>query len=196
MRARMAIRYSGIAVELREVVLRDKPDEMTAISPKGTVPVLRLPDGTVIDESLDVMTWSLSQSDPDGWLDAYSPEIVTLIARNDDEFKIWLDKYKYADRFPERPAGEYRAEGERFLAELETRLEGQPYLCGSRITIADVALGPFVRQFAHVDQGWFAASPYPSLRTWLEDFTNSALFTGVMHKYPAWQAGDKPTVFG
>lgn len=192
----MALRYSRIAVELREVELRDKPVEMIAASPKGTVPVLVLPDGAVIDESLDIMLWSLRQYDPDDWLEDYGPDAESLIARNDEEFKVCLDRYKYAEHFPERTAVDYRTECEKFLKELEGRLQRHAYLMGARRSIADAALGPFVRQFAHVDLAWFESSDFAALREWLDDLKSSALFQSVMQKYPVWRQGNAPQVFG
>ena len=159
MRARMALRYSGIAVKIREIALRNKPRHMLQVSPKGTVPVLVLADGVVIDESLDIMHWALAQRDADDWLMAREPALAEhaqrLIAENDGAFKDALDHYKYAIRFPEKPAGTYRAEGDQFLQQLETRLNQQRYLYRDNYTLADVAIFPFVRQFAAVDEAWF-----------------------------------------
>jgi glutathione S-transferase len=187
MRARMALREAGIAVEIREIALRDKPREMLAVSPKGTVPVLVLPDSTVIDESLDIMRWALRQYDPDGWLHDETRSLA-LIADNDGAFKQALDRYKYADRYPEKPAAASRAMGEIFLQRLEDHLQRQPGLLGPAPSIADVAIFPFVRQFAMVDSGWFAAAPYPALRDWLERWLGSALFLDIMQKHPPWQS--------
>jgi len=189
MRARMALRYAGIDVEIREIILRDKPRHMLAVSPKGTVPVLVLPDGRVIDESLDIMAWALAQQDPDGWLtdDGLFQE---LIAENDGSFKQALDQYKYATRFPEKSAEVYRQQGERFLARLEALLAEHAYLLSDKLTQADVAIFPFIRQFSMVDADWFAAAPYPRLRQWLAGLLVSDLFTGVMQKQTAWQQSD------
>ena len=187
MRARMALRYAAIDVEIREIVLRDKPRHMLEISPKGTVPVLVLADGRVIDESLDIMRWALCQHDPDGWLHEEA-RALALIDDNDGPFKTALDRYKYADRHPENPAAVWRAMGETFLQELEDHLQQQSGLLGPATSIADVAIFPFVRQFAMVDSGWFAAAPYPALRSWLERWLASALFLDVMQKQPPWQS--------
>ncbi len=198
MRARMALRYSGISVELREVILREMPSSMLACSPKGTVPVLVLPDGRVIDESLDIMDWALAQSDPDGWSPATAElqaEIGSLLDENDDSFKADLDHYKYAERYPQHPAEYYRAQGERFLDRLEARLAKSRYLAGERLTVADVGIFPFVRQFAFVDKDWFDAAPYPHLQSWLAQLLESDLFNSVMQKYPRWHDGDAVTVF-
>jgi glutathione S-transferase len=185
MRARMALSYAGIQVEIREIALRDKPKHMLAVSPKGTVPVLVLPDGGVIDESLDIMIWSLNQHDPDGWLTS-DPRCAELIAENDGCFKRALDQYKYASRFPEQPAVHYRQQGEVFLTKLEELLSKHCYLLGDNLTQADIAIFPFIRQFSMVDSAWFASSPYPHLRVWLEALVASELFENIMKKYPTW----------
>jgi len=185
MRARMALRYSGVAVDLIEVSLKAKPPEMLALSPKGTVPVLSV-DGQVIDESLAIMRWALAQNDPQDWLLKEDPagQALTgaLIEENDQAFKVHLNRYKYAERYPEQPMAVYRAEGEVFLRKLDELLDGRDYLLAGHPTLADVALMPFVRQFAHVDREWFAQTPYVRLQAWLQRFLESALFTGVMQK--------------
>ncbi|QKZ03773.1 glutathione S-transferase [Pseudomonas eucalypticola] len=180
MRARMALRYSGAAVEIREVSLKAKPADMLAASPKGTVPVLLLDDGRVIDESLDIMRWALARHDPDGWLQADAEAMATLLADNDGRFKQALNRYKYAERHPEHPMTHYRDQGCEFLQVLEGRLERGPWLCGDRMSLADVALAPFVRQFRGVDLAWFAQAPYPRVREWIEAFIESSLFTAIM----------------
>lgn len=179
MRARMALRYSGVPLTTVEVSLKAKPVEMLALSPKGTVPVLVCADGRVIEQSLDIMRWALAQNDPDNWL---GPDSAALIEENDHVFKTHLDRYKYAIRYPEQPMEHYRAQGEQFLQHLEDLLGHAPYLAGDRLSLADVALAPFIRQFAHVDREWFEQAPYPHLRVWLERFLASALFTSVMAK--------------
>jgi glutathione S-transferase len=185
MRARMALHYSGIEVEIREIALRQKPAAMLAASPKGTVPVLVLPDGTVIDESLDIMRWALAQHDPQAWLnDAARSEV--LIAENDGSFKQALDRYKYAERFPEHPQQTYRAQGEHFLSQLEIQLQQHAHLLGAEPRLADIAIFPFVRQFAAVDPMWWEASPYPALRGWLAHWVESALFDSIMQKHQVW----------
>ncbi|WP_323003318.1 glutathione S-transferase [Denitromonas sp.] len=188
-RARLALWQAGVVVALREVVLRDKPAHLLEISPKGTVPVLRLPDGRVLEESLDIMLWALRQNDPDGWLTAGDgAEQAALISRNDVDFKPLLDRYKYAERFPEKPAVAWRkAAIAAHLADLETRLTGQAYLFGDTPSLADAALLPFVRQFAAVDPAWFDAAPLPALRRWLNAWLDSPLFAAVMVRHRTWQ---------
>lgn len=181
MRARMALRYSGVPLSIIEVSLKAKPAEMLALSPKGTVPVLACADGRVIEQSLDIMHWALAQHDPDHWLHGNAQ---ALIEENDNSFKIHLDRYKYAIRYPEQPMEHYRAQGAEFLQQLEHRLEHSPYLAGPTLSLADVALAPFVRQFAHVDRDWFAQTPYPRLQAWLERFLASELFIAVMTQRP------------
>lgn len=193
MRARMALRYSDCRVELREVELKHKPAALLDISAKATVPVLLCRDGWVIDESLDIMHWALQQNDPHNWLQAqYQPEMAELIEHNDTVFKRHLDHYKYADRYPELSQLEYRQQGEVFLQQLEQRLGQQAYLISEHISLADVAIFPFIRQFAHVDIHWFEHAPYPHLRSWLYQWMESALFQSVMHKHSPWQTGDRP----
>ena len=192
MRARMALRYAGLNCELREVVLRDKPQSMLEYSPKGEVPVLVVGD-EVIDESIDVMHWALNQNDPEGWL---APSgMQALIARFDEEFKPILDRYKYADQYPERSQLEYREEASPHLNELDVRLQNSEFLMSSELSFADVALFPFIRQFAHVDKAWFDASLYTALVLWLNTLLESPLFLSVMKKYPQWHAGDEVTYF-
>jgi len=181
MRARMALRYSGVPVEIVEVSLKAKPAEMLAISPKGTVPVLDA-DGQVIDESLEIMRWALAQNDPDNWLLDGDSRIAELIEANDQVFKVHLNRYKYAERYPEQPMEVYRAEGALFLQRLDELLEGRDYLLAGHPSLADIALLPFVRQFAHVDRDWFAQTPYVRLQAWLQRFLESELFTGIMKK--------------
>ena len=181
MRARMALRYCGVPVEIIEVSLKAKPAEMLAISPKGTVPVLDA-DGRVIDESLEIMRWALAQNDPQDWLLSGDARVAELIEANDQVFKGHLNRYKYAERYPEQPMEVYRAEGEMFLRRLEELLEGRDYLLTDHPSLADVALLPFVRQFAHVDREWFAQTPYVRLQAWLQRFLESELFTSIMKK--------------
>jgi glutathione S-transferase len=185
MRARMALRYSGVAVDIVEVSLKAKPAEMLALSSKGTVPVLSV-DGRVIDESLAIMHWALAQNDPQDWLLKDDPagqaQLTALIEANDQVFKVHLNRYKYAERYPEQPMEVYRAQGEVFLRQLDELLQGRDYLLAEHPSLADVALMPFIRQFAHVDREWFAQTPYVRLQDWLQRFLESGLFTGVMHK--------------
>ncbi|MGK9419530.1 glutathione S-transferase [Pseudomonas cedrina] len=181
MRARLALRYCGVPVRIIEVSLKAKPVEMLALSPKGTVPVLSV-NGEVIDESLAIMQWALARHDPDDWLLQGDPAVLALIAENDHGFKYQLDRYKYAERHPEQPMEDYRAAGEVFLRKLEQLLAQREYLLADHPSLADMALAPFVRQFAHVDREWFAGAPYPRLQRWLEWFLNSPLFISVMAK--------------
>lgn len=187
MRARMAIAAAGLRVELREVVLRNKPEQMLQASPKGTVPVLITPDGEVVDESFDIMRWALEQNDPLAWLSRYpKAEMDKLVEENDQHFKHWLDRYKYADRYPENPPVFYRQKGEQFLQRLEKKLEAHRFLCGDQPSLADNAIFPFIRQFSKVDADWFEAAPYPQLRRWLRGLIESKRFRAVMKKHKPW----------
>ena len=189
-RARMTITYASINLELREVSLANKPIEMLALSSKGTVPVLQLKD-RVIDESLEIMGWALEQSDPENWLalDSHS-EQLSLIEENDNEFKGWLDKYKYWDRFQQQTQHDYRSNAEIFIAKLERCLKTNSYLLGSKLCLADMAIFPFIRQFAFVDKPWFDQSDYPSVQRWLNQFLQLDLFGQVMEKQALWQQSD------
>lgn len=197
-RARLALQVTASRCELREVVLRDKPASMVEASPKGTVPVLIHADGSVLEESLEIMLWALQAQDPQGWL---VPEIgslgdtLHLITRNDDEFKFHLDRYKYASRHEGADASEHRTAASSFLRNLDARLAHGPWLCGGRLSLADAALAPFVRQFANTDREWFDAQTWVALLAWLNDFLESPIFQSVMSKYPKWQPGDAPTRF-
>ena len=181
MRARLALRYSGVPVRIIEVSLKAKPAEMLALSPKGTVPVLSV-EGRVIEQSLEIMQWALAQHDPDDWLLQGDPAVLALIAENDQVFKHHFNRYKYAERYPEQPMEHYRAEGEVFLQKLEGLLAEREYLLAEHLSLADAALAPFVRQFAHVDREWFAGTAYDRLQAWLHRFLESPLFTAVMAK--------------
>ena len=198
-RARLALRYAGIEVALREVVLADKPSELLEASPKGTVPVLirQTPAGTleVIDESLDIMLWALAQHDPEGWLDTDLVAASNLIDANDDQFKPWLDRYKYPGRYDDCSPDEAREQCEAFIAHLDERLRASPFLLGRRVGLADMALYSFVRQFAFVDIDRFRSSTFTSVIRWLDDFLASGLFAAVMEKYPQWRRGDAEPVF-
>jgi len=186
MRARMALKYAGIDVEIREISLRDKPKHLLAISPKATVPVLVLADGTVIDESLDIIDWALAQSDTAGWL-TEKPTARALIAENDTSFKKILDAYKYPERNPDKTQEAHRADGEVFLQKLETQLAAHPGLVGALPTLADIAIFPFIRQFRGVDIPWFeTTAPYPKLNHWLTTLMESELFKSIMQKHPTY----------
>jgi glutathione S-transferase len=191
MRARLAWLASQQVGELREVVLARKPAAMLAASPKGTVPVLVLPDGQVIDQSLEIMLWALRQHDPLNWLgdDVLMPEMLQWVARCDSEFKRHLDRYKYPNRFGLPDGMLHRDQGAVFLMELNERLATSAYLSGSIERLVDAALAPFVRQFAHTDPTWFANQAWPHLRAWLTQFEASSAYLAVMQKFDAWTPG-------
>jgi glutathione S-transferase len=192
-RARLALHASGQTVAVQEVSLRAKPAELLALSPKGTVPVLQLPDGRVLDQSLDIMRWALQTHDPHAWLAGVdAPEAQALIALNDGPFKRLLDAYKYPQRHPSRPASAWRDEAVALvLAPLDARLRQHAQLMGPNTTLVDMALLPFVRQFAKVDEAWFAHTPLRALQAWLGAHLASASFMAVMQ--PGWPApGDTP----
>jgi glutathione S-transferase len=191
MRARWAIAVSETRVVLREVKLSAKPEGMLAASPKGTVPVLLLPDGHVIDESLDIMRWALAARDPERWLEGDDP---ALIDRNDGPFKHALDRYKYPERYGVDPLV-HRAMGMAFLLELDDRLSRANQLCGSAQSLTDAAIMPFVRQFAAVDQRWFSDQPFHHLKHWLADHISSVLFNRVMLRVAPWAPGNQPLLF-
>ncbi|MCY6379595.1 glutathione S-transferase [Hoeflea prorocentri] len=199
MRARLALRSSGTAVELREVLLRDKAPEFLDASPSATVPTLVQGDGDVLDESLDIMLWALDGNDPEGWL---TPEtgsrdaMLALIEAMDGPFKESLDRYKYGTRYPGCDPLEERAKAAAILRGLEEQLQPGGYLFGGRISLADMAILPFIRQFANTDRAWFDGEDWPALRVWLERFETSERFAAIMDKYPKWQSGDAVTVFG
>jgi len=188
MRARMALVASGAEVMLREVLLKGKPAELLAASPKATVPVLVLSDGRVVEESLDVMQWALEYRDPLGWLDSVALD-SDWISECDGDFKHWLDRYKYSERYPEHTAEDYRQKAETFVQKLEDWLSVSDWVGGDAANAVDVALFPFIRQFAGVDPSWWQSAPYPSVRRWLENWLNSALFSAIMAKYPRWESG-------
>lgn len=193
MRARMALAKAGVTVELREVVLRDKPLALIEASAKATVPVLALPDGTVIDESRDILLWAFGRSDPDNWLSGIRTELAEMVVQNDGEFKKNLDRYKYSNRQSESTRDAYRDAGAKWLAVLDDRLRASAQLAGDTPTALDIAILPFIRQFANTDLKWFETSPYRSLRRWLDFWVNSELFLSIMHKYPQWKPGDPIT---
>jgi glutathione S-transferase len=186
---------SAISVELREIRLSNIPQELLRISPKATVPVLHFPDGTLFEQSLDIMNWALSVSDPQQWLTDDS-ESQQLIRQNDEDFKPLLDAYKYAERFPQLSQLEHRNNAEYFLQHLEHRLVEHAYLIADRQTTADIAIMPFIRQFAGVEPRWFEHCEYAGVRRWLNQQIESDLFKAVMRKYDFWQAGDETVYFG
>lgn len=197
MRACLGIVFAELQVELREIVLKNKPAQMLAISPKGTIPVLQLmgSDERVIEESLEILQWALTQSDPHTLLKTDLASANALIEQNDNQFKHWLDRYKYADRHPQLSQLEYRQQGELFLQVLEELLGKNRYLLGDNISIADIGIMPFVRQFAHVDREVFYSLPYPHLQQWLTDWLEHPAFQQIMVKFTPWQDGDEVVLF-
>ncbi|MEO1730773.1 MAG: glutathione S-transferase [Pseudomonadota bacterium] len=196
MRARMALWIAGITVELREVKLANKPDELIEASPKATVPVLVLADGTVIEESLAIMRWALGRSDPEGWL---SGDDAVLLEQADGPFKHHLDRYKYPSRYTheaDHGAVDHRAQGLAILKEWDARLADSAQLCGPTRTLADIALFPFIRQFANHDRAWFDAQDLPALAPWLEGHLGSDLFSAIIPKFTPWKRGDETVFFG
>jgi glutathione S-transferase len=192
MRARLAVWASGVTCEYREVKLSAKPASMLEISPKGTVPVLHLPDDGVIEQSLEIMLWALQKCDPLGWLQHQDAD---LIAENDGAFKHDLDRYKYPERH-QSDALHHRAEGVAFLSKLDQRIALRGYLAGDGYGLADAAIMPFVRQFSAVDAAWFAVLPLPALHGWLTAQLESEHFGAIMHRWTPWQEGDAPIIFG
>ncbi len=194
MRARMALLYAGIKWEHREIILRDKPAHMLEISPKGSVPVLLLPSGRVIDESLDIMLWALEQNDPDRWLpDQHRDDTFNLIERNDGAFKRSLDRYKYPNRHPDEDCSGARETCENIINDLNKRIENNGHLSGEQTSLSDIAIFPFIRQFAHVDRDWFFAQETPHIQRWLTKHLESDLFKGIMPKHPLWTPDSKKT---
>lgn len=190
MRARLAVASSGVEVELREILLRDKPEAFLAASPSATVPSL-VTEAGVVDESLDVMIWALERNDPEGWLDM--PEIgFDWIARSDGPFKQALDRTKYSNRYPGVDPESQRAAASVFLGELNAQIGEWIF---DRPSLADFAILPFVRQFAFIDKAGFDAQDWPALQAWLERFLVSDRFERIMHKYPQWHEGDAPVLF-
>ena len=188
-RARMVLSYMEVSVELREVLLNERPQSLYKISSKGTVPVLLLKDGKVLDESLDIMQWAIKQGEQKLYEDKLN-EQNQLIKYNDTKFKYWLDKYKYNVRYLEHSREYYQRKCSKTLAEYDMRLSGNAYLMGDRIRLADIAIFPFIRQCANVDQNWFN-NKYPNLNQWLEIWKQSRLFKSVMMKYNQWRLGDE-----
>ncbi len=190
MRARQAIAAAGVAVDLREVVLRDKPAAFLATSPSGTVPCLDTHHG-VIDESLDIMRWALDRHDPEGWLEMPS-EGWDWIARADGPFKDALDRTKYPNRYPGVDPVAQRQIAATFLDDLNHQIDGWMF---GKATITDFAILPFVRQFAFIDKGWFDAQDWGAVQGWLARFLASDGFARIMDKYPQWREGDAAVRF-
>ena len=198
MRARLALAVSDQVCELREVVLRNKPQGLLLASPKGTVPVLVLPSGQVLEQSLDIMLWALAQHDPEGWLTPSHgsvPDMLALIAECDGPFKQALDRCKYPGRYPDADPALARTQAVEWLQKLETRLCPNACLYGDRAALADMAIAPFVRQFAGIDDAWWSAQPWPRLQAWLAHWQSSPLFDQVMPKLPAWVDGTQGVPF-
>jgi len=195
MRARMALSAAGIAVELREVKLANKPPELIEASPKATVPVLVLQDGTVIEESLAIMRWALTQNDGEGWLIG---DDAGLLEQADGAFKHHLDRYKYPNRYEheaDHGTVDHQAQGLAILKQWDARLSDAGQLCGPQRTLSDIALFPFIRQFANHKRDWFDAQNLPHLHPWLQAHLSSDLFAGIMPKFVPWKAGDEPVIF-
>ena len=205
MRARLAVASSELQCALREVVLRNKPEALLEASPKGTVPVL-VTGTQVVDESIDIMQWALSQSDPESLLTPQKGDLaqmLALIAENDGLFKQALDRYKYPQRHAEHSeaggaddyAAIHRDEGAKWLQQLEQRLAQDRYLFGVQLSLADIAIAPFVRQYAHTDLDWFNEQPWPNLIGWFNEFVASARFLRVMEKYEPWEPQQAKIIF-
>ena len=186
MRARMALKYAGIQVEHREIALRNKPQSMLLASPKGTVPVLCV-DGLVLDQSLDIMRWALTKSDSDGWREVDGEISQAWIEKNDGPFKALLDRYKYPDRFLDISQEDVLNKAMDLMLEpMETALQSSRYLMGNKLSWIDVAIFPFIRQFAAVNPQRFEKLPFPTIRVWLQQHLESELFNSVMDKHPTW----------
>jgi glutathione S-transferase len=198
MRARLALAISGQACELREVVLRAKPAELLEASAKASVPVLMLPSGEVIDQSLDIMRWALQRNDPAQWLPTKPEQAAPMQALIDDcdqTFKHHLDRYKYPNRYEGADAQQHRAAAAVWLKQLAQQLSPEGWLFGPVASLSDIAIAPFVRQFAQTDPLWFAQQDWPALQAWLDHIVSSALFDSVMHKYPVWESGTIGPIF-
>ena len=189
----MALSYSKVSVEVKEILLNNRPPELLAVSIKGTVPVLCINDTTVIDESLDIMKWALIQNDPNLWINYNKGMQFDIIEENDNEFKYWLDRYKYYDRYPENNRDYYRAKCDRYLTRLNQLLEKNQYLLTNKLLLVDVAIVPFIRQFANVDKYWFKET-YAKLSSWLNNIIESKLFVSVMDKYLEYNSGQEPLI--
>ena len=195
MRARMALSVSTQVYELREVLLRDKPPELIEISSKATVPVLDVPYLGAIEQSLDIMLWALNKNDPCGWLtpeDGNLEDMLQLIKINDGDFKYNLDRYKYPNRFSNLDDKKFRSEGEKFISKLDKLLAKNDYLFGKRPSLADYAIGPFIRQFINTDTEWFYSQSHTFLKRWFEKFSENLIFIGIMGKYKVWEKNDTP----
>ena len=188
MRARLALQSSGITVQLREIALRDKAPEFLKTSPKGTVPVL-VTHNQVIEESLEIMRWALDQADPEGWRKTPNAG-YDWISRNDGQFKLALDHTKYSVNYPNLDFYRERERAAKFLHDLNTQIANNPWMFGKSCSIADMAILPFVRQFANIDNDWFDAQGWENLHRWLSGFLKSSIFNSIMTKYDRWASGD------
>ncbi len=196
MRARMAIHISSQKCEIREVLLRDKPPSMLEYSSKGTVPVLVLQSGEVIDESLDVIDWALNLNDPDNWQRSKDNEKTKeLIKINDGEFKYHLDRYKYSKRYDNEDPEFHRKKCLSFIEKVNSELQNSKYIFDDAISYIDISLLPFIRQFRIADKEWFDELPYENVKSWLSNFLNSELLKSIMSKYDLWKEGDEVTIF-
>jgi glutathione S-transferase len=198
MRARLALAVSGQVCELREVVLARKPAALLQASAKGTVPVLVETDGHVIDQSLDIMLWALRRNDPQQWLAAPGlthEDMLQRVAHCDGEFKFHLDRYKYPNRYDLDDGTPHRDQGALFLQDLNTRLSAHTHVMGAAPCLADMAIAPFVRQFAHTDPAWFTRQPWPALQAWLQQFETSPIYRQIMAIYVPWEPGHDPVWF-
>lgn len=198
MRARLAISVSGIEVELREILLREKAPELLEVSPKATVPVLVELNGNVIEESLDIMDWALAENDPERWMTPSigdQAQMRALIEQCETEFKTHLDHYKYSNRYKDVDGDKEREIACKYLWHLNSRLESNEFLFGKSLSFADMAIVTFVRQFANVDREWFDQAPWSDLHRWLNAFLKSEKFASIMTKYPIWKKDDAITSF-
>ena len=183
----MALAYTNIQVEIREISLRDRPDELYKASKKGTVPVLITINNEIIDESLDIMLWALKNNTEQIWLREEHSNDTKIINHIDTHFKKWLDRYKYHDRYPENSKEYYRDNCSKILSEYENQLCTTKYLLRDKMGIVDVAIFPFIRQFANVDYNWFSSN-FDNLTSWLEEISSSDLFNKIMKKYEIWDS--------
>jgi glutathione S-transferase len=193
-RARLAILVSGMTCELREVSLANKPEALAIASPKATIPVMVLPNGQVLDESLDIMIYALSKNDPEGWLVQVGDSAMDMITTNDTVFKVHLDHYKYPDRY-DNDAPKHRQAGLEILKCLNGQMTEQCFLAGHSATLVDMAILPFVRQFRAVDEAWFMQQSLPYIHKWLSSLLESEVFVAVMLNWPIWKHGDDPLLF-
>ena len=189
----MALAYANITVELKEIFLRHRPQELLTISPKGTVPVLYVNKSTVIEESLEIMFWALKGNDPNGWYTSNKRKQLNIINEYDIQFKYWLDRFKYYDRYHENDKKYYRDQCDKYLSKLEIKLKERPYLLSSKISLVDFAIFPFIRQSAYIDLNWFNSS-YKNNSIWLNNLMKSKLFLSVMNKFDVYQIKQKSLI--